>query len=129
MIYSDKAPPINPNNLFALNNKGIDLEKLHDLTKSIFYYNKVLVIDPNYGKALNNKKRVQGNLNMLAFFNNKGKIFSSLKKFKRSVYYFNKSLVVDPNNIVALSYIGTNLNYLGKYNISLIYSDGAILRS
>ena len=45
----------NPNNLFALNNKGLSTDELGNHTGAIYYYNKALAIDPNNLFALNNK--------------------------------------------------------------------------
>ena len=60
--YYDKILGIDPNDVDALNNKGVALDNLGNYTGAIEYYDKVLGIDPNDVDALDNKEVALDNL-------------------------------------------------------------------
>ena len=50
--YLDKALTLDPNDKFALEEKGVNLDNLGNYTQAISYLDKALTIDPNYKFAL-----------------------------------------------------------------------------
>jgi tetratricopeptide (TPR) repeat protein len=60
--YYDKALAIDPNDTYALDNKGIDLDALGNHTGAIEYFDQVLFIDPHNVIALNGKGAALDNL-------------------------------------------------------------------
>ncbi|HAK74110.1 MAG TPA: hypothetical protein DCP36_12015, partial [Sporomusaceae bacterium] len=51
----DKAITINPNNIYALNNRGIAYAKAAQYNLALADYNKVITIDPNNAYAYDNR--------------------------------------------------------------------------
>ena len=58
MKYIDKAWRVNPNFVYALNDKGLVLYNLGRYGEAIIYYDKALAIAPNLVDALKNKANV-----------------------------------------------------------------------
>ncbi len=74
------------------------------IQEAIYYYNKALVIDPDYGKALNNK----------------GWSTDELGNHTGAIYYYNKALVIDPNNLFALNNKGWSTDELGNHTGAIL---------
>ncbi|MGD9673462.1 MAG: tetratricopeptide repeat protein [Candidatus Nitrosocosmicus sp.] len=95
ITYYDKVLAIDPNDVYALGNKGGALFNLGKYDEAITYYDKVLVIDPNDVYALGNK----------------GGALFNLGKYDEAITYSDKALAIDPNDIFALYYKGTFYSY------------------
>ena len=70
----------NPNDVDALNNKGLALSRLNRHEEAIVWYDKALTVDPKYLKSLNNKG--------LALYN--------LGKHQEAIVWYDKALAIDP---------------------------------
>ena len=79
--YYDKALAIDPNDTYALNNKGYALSELGNFIEAIKYYDKALAIDPNDTEVLNNK----------------GYALSNIGNDTEAIKYYDKALAIDPN--------------------------------
>jgi tetratricopeptide (TPR) repeat protein len=66
--YYDKALAADPNDVYALINKGYALSFLGQNLEAIRYYDKALAIDPNNTIALNGKRMVSADLRNLSLF-------------------------------------------------------------
>ena len=73
----------NPNDVDALNNKGLALSRLNKHEEAIEWYDKALIIDPKYIKSLNNKG--------LALYN--------LGKYQEAIEWYDKALIIDPKYV------------------------------
>jgi tetratricopeptide (TPR) repeat protein len=107
ITWYDKALSIDPNNIEALNYKGVALSNLGKNEEAINWYDKALAIDPN-------------NVNVL---NNKGVALSNLGKNEEAINWYDKALSIDPNNIEALNYKGIALSNLGKNEEAINWYD------
>ena len=87
MTACDAALAINPNYVFALNNKGIALEKLGRYEEAIAAYDAALVGKPDHANA----------------YNNKGYALYTLGKYEAAVACFKKALAINPNHQNALN--------------------------
>jgi len=83
----------------TLINKGQNAVKSERFDEVIFYFDKVLQIEPDNINALNNK----------------GAALIKLGKFDEAIFYFDKVLQIEPNNINALNNKGAALGHSGKY--------------
>jgi tetratricopeptide (TPR) repeat protein len=95
IIYADKALALNPNNKYALNNKGNAFLKQGNYAQALRFLDMALDIDPNYKDALTNK----------------GNTLSMLDDYTQAIAYFDKILDIDPNYKDALSGKGFVLYY------------------
>jgi tetratricopeptide (TPR) repeat protein len=57
--YLDKALELDPNNVFAISNKGFALHNMGKHKEALQYLDKALELDPNNDVILRNKKLVQ----------------------------------------------------------------------
>lgn len=77
------AQDVDPNNVIALTNKGVDLAQLGKHEEAISYYDKALAIEPNAANALSGKANA----------------LSNLGKYKEAITYYDKLLVgISPNS-------------------------------
>jgi tetratricopeptide (TPR) repeat protein len=97
----DKVLEIDPNDIFALNNKGLALDDLGKHDEAIKCYDKVLEIDPNYAAAV---------------WYNKGLALYHLGNYNEAIKCYDKALEIDPSYINALINKGNALCYLSNYN-------------
>ena len=98
ILYLDKVLAIDPNDKFALYNKGASLNNLGNYTQAIPYLDKALAIDPNFKEALNGK----------------GNALYGLGNYAQALQYYEKALAIDPNNKVFLNNKENALLKLGK---------------
>jgi tetratricopeptide (TPR) repeat protein len=87
--------------------KGMAYLNAGNYTEAIPYFDKALVINPNYTLALNNK----------------GAALYGLGIYNESIAYFDKALSVNPYYSTALYNKGAALSKLGIYNESIAYFD------
>ena len=85
--YFDKVLAIDPNDVDALNSKGVALDSLGNYTEAIEYFDKVLAIDPNDVDAIYNK----------------GVAFENLGNYAEAIEYYDKVLDINPNDVDALN--------------------------
>jgi tetratricopeptide (TPR) repeat protein len=107
-------------NMSDQNNDDIVLESSMDLgnkylnqgnyTEAIKYYDKALVIDPNYVSVLNSK----------------GVALKNLGNYTEAIKYYDKALAIDPNYVNALHNKGVVLDNLGNYTEAITYYDKAL---
>ena len=107
IIYFDKILESDPQNVNALQNKGVALGNLERHSEAIYHFDKVLEIDPNNTDALNNK----------------GAALVNLERHSEAIYHFDKVLEIDPNNTAALNNIGAVFINLVNYGEALPYFD------
>ena len=69
-----------PNNIYALNDKGLVLDRLNKHAEAITYYEKALAIDPNDTGTLSNK----------------GLALDVTGKHEEAITYYEKALAIDP---------------------------------
>ena len=105
--YYDKALTIDPENLFALNNKGASLNYLGMYTEAIKYLDKALAINSEYDYALSNK----------------GMSLAGLGKYSEAIEYLDKALVINQHHVPALHNKGNSLRRLARYNEAIVYYD------
>jgi tetratricopeptide (TPR) repeat protein len=96
--YYDKALTIQPNDSYALDNKGLALDNLGNHTGAIEYYDKALTINPKYEAALDNKAAALDDLG-----NHTG-----------AIEYYDKALTINPKYEAALD----NNTFLHEVNKS-----------
>jgi len=90
--------------------KGLESHLDGKLDDALYYYDKVLVIEPNHLKALNNK----------------GGILSDFGKHEEAISYYDKILEIEPNNVDALNNKGSLLSTLGEFDDAIPYLDRAL---
>ena len=127
---------IDPNNIYALYNKGLALDNLGRYKEAISYYDKVLDIDPNDVDTLNNKIAALGKLtpgftptsfSSNAYGRSQGYTYvsNSLNETSTTVTIsadaatcennqklVERGLKLQPDNIMILTNAGINLMYL-----------------
>lgn len=94
-------------NLLTSGDDMLDKEKFWD---AIYYYDKVLTLDPSNLSALINK----------------GFALDNLGKYEDAITFYDKALLVDPNDVDALNNKGVALENLGKYKDALFYYERAL---
>lgn len=110
IFYCDKALKIDPNHLYALNNKAFALFNLGRYEEAISYYDKVLKMNPNH-------------LDALAF---KGLALFLLGKYDEAISYYDRVLEINPSDVFALKSKGLALFFLGRYKEAISYYDEAL---
>lgn len=101
--YFDQVLQLDPNNIEALNGKGILLLVLGDKDQSLEHLDKALKINPNYVNALINK----------------GVFLGEEEKFDEALEYFNKALNIEPENSKALVNKANVYTFLGDFDEAL----------
>jgi tetratricopeptide (TPR) repeat protein len=113
--------------------------------EAIASYDRVLTIEPNNVKALNNKAAVLYTLaryeeamqyidkvleikptNLYAL-TNKGFILSQFGRYQEALEYYNKALSIDANYTLALLNRGAALGELGRYEEAIVEFDKALI--
>jgi tetratricopeptide (TPR) repeat protein len=92
---------MDPNDVLALIDKAVALDKLGDHAEALDYIGKALVIDPKNTYALN-----------------KAVALNNLGNYTGAILYYNKTLAIDPKNTFALTNKAAILDRLGN-NTSL----------
>jgi len=87
IIYFDKILESDPQNVKALQDKGVALGNLERHSEAIYHFDKVLEIDPNNTAALNNI----------------GAVFINRANYGAALPYFDRVLELDPENQVAIN--------------------------
>jgi tetratricopeptide (TPR) repeat protein len=126
-IFFEKVLEIEPNNIEALNSKGISLYRLGEYEGANSCFNKVLKIDPKNIVALNNleiqhyddEHATGGDLTVpfphdADAWNNKGYALANLGKYKEAIKCYDRAIKVDPNNAEAWCSKGSTLHKLNK---------------
>jgi len=90
----------NPNNIEALNKKGVILNIQENFVEAQSYFDRVLEINPTFIEALNNK----------------GNSLVGQGHIKQGIQYFDKALEINPTFFNALNNKADSLIKLGKYN-------------
>ena len=133
MKYFDQVLELDPNNIQALNGKGVVFLKLNNHEQSNFYFDRALEIDPNYTQALNNKGILLGILgnsdeaeknfdrvleidpeNVKALVN-KATLKVDMQDLEGAIELLNKALKIDPDNQDAIN--NKNKVFVGFENI------------
>ncbi len=96
--FYEKALKIDPNYIYAYNNKGLSLSRLDRDTEAIAEYDKALERDPNALKA----------------YYNKGLSLSRLDRDTEAIAEYDKVLEIDPNYIYAYYKKGLSLSRLDR---------------
>ncbi len=140
----NKALSIEPNNIYALNNKAAALDKLGQYQESIPYYDKALSIEPNNIYALNNKAAALDKLgqyqesipyydkalaidpNHVYALYNKAAALDKLGQYQEAIECYDKALYIDPNHVYALNNKAAALDKLGQYQEAITYYDKAL---
>ena len=104
---NNKDVPKASKDFLTPNYKGMVYLNAGNYTEAIPYFDKALVINPNYSLALNNK----------------GAALYDLGIYNESIGYFDKALSVNPGYTTALYNKGAALSKLGIYNESIAYFD------
>jgi tetratricopeptide (TPR) repeat protein len=133
----DKILKSDPNNLYALNNRGNNFEKLERHDEALADYNRSLELKPNDPLILCNRGVTYDSLEKydeaLADYNrslelkpdypvalmNRGITFRNLEKYDEALADYNHSLELKPDYPVALMNRGITFRYLEKYDESL----------
>jgi tetratricopeptide (TPR) repeat protein len=92
-----------PKNIIVLIDKGVTLQNLGNIQKSISLYNKALELDPK-------------NLDALL---NKGSALHTLAKYDQAIKCYDQALNQDKNCAMVLAYKGLSLGELGKIKDAL----------
>jgi len=87
--------------------KGVESFQLGELETSLSYFDRVLELEPNHVKALNNK----------------GGILSALGNHEDSLPYFDKVLQIEPDYVDALANKGSALGSLEEFDEAMKYLD------
>jgi tetratricopeptide (TPR) repeat protein len=98
---------IDPQYVYALNNKGLALDNLGNYTEAILYYDKALAIQSNDTYALDNKAAALDNLG----------------NYTGSILYYNKALAIDPKDTFALTNKDEILHMLGNNSTFSTYEN------
>ena len=106
----DKAIEIDPDNVYAWNNKGTALGELGRHDEALKCFDKILEIDPENAHA----------------WNNKGVALGRLSRYDEALECFSKAIEIDPNNARIWSNKGATLGELGRYDEALRCYDKAI---
>ncbi len=96
----DKVLEINPNDTFALFNKGLSYSNLGNYTGAVESYDKALAIDPN-------------DIYVYLF---RGYALDDLGNYTGAVESYDKALAIDPNYLSALRSKSLSLYNLGNYS-------------
>jgi tetratricopeptide (TPR) repeat protein len=142
-IYNRKLEE-DPNNVVALNNKGLALDQLGEFNEALKSFEQAVTINPENSPALHNKSLALRKLGRMKeaiecydrvlevdpmdteAMNNKGLILDQLGKFKKALYYYEMALNVNPTHSVALYNKGYALRMLGKFEDALQAYDEAL---
>ncbi len=142
--WYDKVLKIEPDEISALNNKGLALKNQGKIEEAIEWHDKALKIDSNDVDTLNNKGSALDDLGKyqeaiewhdkalkiepddVYALNGKGAALCNLFKFQEAIEEFDKALKVDPNNVTVLNNKGVALLNLGRYEEAIVEYDKAL---
>ena len=142
--HIDFALKRNPNNVFALNNRGNALKELKRFEEALASYDRALALQPDYadgyynrGNALKELKRYEealasydGALNLRPDFAqahcNRGVILQDLKRFEEALSSYDRALALRPGYADAHSNRGVILHELNRFEEALASYDRAL---
>jgi tetratricopeptide (TPR) repeat protein len=99
-----------PDNAFALNNRGIALKELKRLDDALASYDRALALRPDYAEALSNC----------------GNTLQLLKRFDEALASYDRAIALRPDYVEALLNRGNMLKDLQRYEEALASYDGAL---
>ncbi|MGI0479732.1 protein kinase domain-containing protein [Geminocystis sp. CENA526] len=120
IIDYTKAIELDPNYIYAYNNRGVVYENLKEYEKAIMDYTKAIELDPNYKSAYNNRGIVYGQLkeyekaimdytkaieldpNYTYAYNNRGVAYENLKEYEKAIMDYTKAIELNPNYTIAI---------------------------
>jgi tetratricopeptide (TPR) repeat protein len=106
----DKALEIDPNDVVALNNKGLALKNLSKYEEAITLYDKALEIDTKEVNVLTNK----------------GVALDDLGRYEEAITWYDKALAVNPMDVDTLFNKGVAFTKLGRYGEAITLYDKAL---
>ncbi len=133
-----------PDNIFALNNRGIALKELDRLDEALASYDRAVAMRPDYAEALSNRGNT---LQLLRRFDealasydraiaarpdyveallNRGNTLKELQRFDEALASYGRALAVDPNSAPAHANRGSVLHELKRFDEALASCDRAI---
>jgi tetratricopeptide (TPR) repeat protein len=140
----DLALGINPNNSFALNQRGLALQRLKRIDEALASYDRVLAVQPDHAEALCNRgialhelKRFDEALtsydralaarpHYAEAFYCRGTAQRQLKQFEAALASFDRALAIQPDYAEALSNRGDVLLELKRFDEALASYDAAL---
>ena len=142
--HIDLALQKNPDNILALNNRGIALNALKRFDEALASYDRAIVARPDFVEALINRGNTLQELQrfdeLLASFDraiaarpdhaeayyNRANTLHALKRFDEALASFDRALALRPNYVDALINRGVTLHALTRFEDALASYDGAI---
>ncbi len=147
ILYLDKLLELEPQNVYALIQKGKSLIIYYDrIDEAVSYFDRVLEIEPANVIALFNKgeadfqndkyedaiswydKALKEDPNHVDSLSSKGYALAKLKDLEQSEFYLNKALEIDPDNVDALYKKGSSLLNEANYEDAVTYFYEALKR-
>jgi tetratricopeptide (TPR) repeat protein len=140
----DTALVRDPNNVFALNNRGIALKELKRLDDSLASYDRALVLRPDYAEAWSNRGNT---LRLLRRFDdalasydravalradyveallNRGNALKELQRHDEALASYARALAIDPDAAQAHANCGAVFNELKRFDDALASCDRAL---
>jgi len=135
---------LNPDYLWAYNNRGVDYYRLEDYEKSLQDHNKALELNPNYALGYSNRagvyfKQKEFSLALQDYdkaldidptyaraFAGRGDVYQNLEDYERAIKEYEKGILMDPNFSWAYSGLGRAYYSLKEYKDAIKAYDKAI---
>jgi len=108
-LWSDNLKK-SPNKARVNNGLGLALFEKGKFKEAIHYYNKAILIKPDYADT----------------FNNRGAAYNGLGQYQRAIEDLNKTIRLDPASFQAYNNLGNTYNALGQYQRALSYYNESI---
>jgi FkbM family methyltransferase len=106
----DKLLAIRPDDMSALNDRGLALHELKRFDEALECYDKILTLRPNIVEALYNR----------------GNALLQLRRFDEALANYDKALVTNPDFVIALNNRGRVLEQLNRLDEALASYDKAL---
>jgi len=141
LSYFDRVLQIEPDNLQALNAKGVIFAKLGKYDDALSYFDRILEIEPDNVEVLNNKIALLADRGKLEDATQnidkileiepdnveglylKGYLHLKMAEYEKALSYINRVLQIEPDNLKALNAKGAVLQDLEEYDKALSYFD------
>jgi tetratricopeptide (TPR) repeat protein len=108
--YLSEAIRLDPNYVFAYNNRGIAYGNLNQFDRAIADYDQTIRLDPNSALA----------------YGNRGNAYRALKQFDRAIADYDHAIRLDPNFIVAYGNRGIAYGNLNQFDRAIADYDQTI---
>ena len=142
--HIDLALQKNPDNILALNNRGIALNALKRFDEALASYDRAIAVRPDFLEALMNRGNTLQELRRLdaalasfdraiavrpdhvdAYYN-RANTLHALKRFDAALASFDRALALRPDSAAALANRGVTLHALARFEEALASYDAAV---